>query len=113
MAQSPSKHIESTVSKDNHNLSILLTAISAVPEERDRIRLIVSGIPSLLSCRLSGIGLFEEGNASWNITIQSKGQLLSEHDINPMLSELNNLFKEIITNRSFHQIDNQAQLQIA
>ena len=113
MAQSPSKHIESTVSKDNQNLSILLTAISAVPEERERIRLIVSGIPSLLSCRLSGIGLFEEGNASWNITIQSKGQLLSEHDINPMLSELNNLFKEIITNRSFHQIDNQAQLQIA
>ena len=104
MAQSSLKNIDSTAaSKNNQNLSVLLTAISAVPKEHERIRLIVSGIPSLLSCRLSGIGLFDEGNASWEITIQSKGQLLSEHETNPMLSDLNKLFNEIITHGSLHQ----------
>lgn len=111
MPQSPSKHIENTGSYNNQNLSVLLTAISAVPEEHKRIQLIVSGIPSLLSCRLSGIGLIEEGNTSWNVTIQSEGQLLSEHDTNPMLSELNTLFKDVLANGSIHQIDSQTLLQ--
>lgn len=113
MAQSQTKQLESPGINDNQSLSVLLTAIAAVPEEYDRIRLIVSGIPSLLPCSLSGVGLYEEVNASWNITFQIKGQLLSENDTNSMLSELNTLFKDVLAQGSLHQIDNQKKPESA
>ena len=111
MAQPSTKKIESHLYEENQNLSVLITAISAIPEEDERIRLIVTGIPSLLSCELSGIGLIEDSNTNWNITIQGKGQLLSENKIKPMLSELNNLFNEITNDSSLYRIDSQIKLQ--
>ena len=41
-----------------HPLWTFITAISGVSDELERARLTATGLPSLLSCRLSGIALF-------------------------------------------------------
>ncbi len=50
-------------------LSILLTATSTVQDEVERARLIATGIPSLLSCRVSGLALC---GYSWTVFLNQQ-----------------------------------------
>ncbi len=44
-----------------------LTALSGVSEELERARLTATGLPSLLPCRLSGVALVDESEATWSL----------------------------------------------
>ena len=111
MAQPHSKKKVKSENNKDQSFSILLTAVSAVSDENDLIRLVVSGISSILPCCLSGIGIFDEKNSSWNITIQQKEKFLSKDEIKPILFELNVLFNEIFVDGKLKQIDDKQKAQ--
>ena len=109
MAQPQTKKNVNSENNKDQSFSILLTAVSAVSDENDLIRLVVSGISSILPCSFSGIGIFDEKNSSWNITIQQKEKLLSKNEIKPILFEFNALFNEIFVDGKLKQIDDKQQ----
>jgi len=63
-------------SPDMEALTLLLAATSTIEDELERARLIATGIPALLSCRVSGVVL---GDGTWTPFLSYP------QDINPML----------------------------
>jgi PAS domain S-box-containing protein len=65
-----------------------LTAVSAVTDEAERARLTVTFLPSLVPCRLSGIGLLDEESQNWQPIFQLDGEQLDADRSATFLSEL-------------------------
>ena len=47
-----------------HLLWTFMTAISGISDELERARLMATGLPSLLPCRLSGVALVDESETT-------------------------------------------------
>ena len=61
----------------SHALWLLLTAIAAAEQESERVRLVATGIPSLLECSLSGLALRREADGRWDPVLHKEGQPVS------------------------------------
>ena len=79
-----------------NRLLTLLMAVSGVSDELERARLTATGLPSLLSCRVSGLALFDE--AGWRLILhqegQKEGEQLASSLVDEVLAELEPLFQE-------------------
>ena len=58
----------------SRSLWLLLTAIGAADQESERARLVATGIPSLLACTLSGLGLRDEAYGRWDLVLHREEQ---------------------------------------
>ena len=77
-----------------HALWTFLTAISGVTDELERARLAATGLPSLLSCHLSGLALLEDDAATWRVSLQQGGRQLDAPDVNGVLADVEVLAQE-------------------
>ncbi len=73
-----------------------LTALSGVSEELERARLTATGLPSLLPCRLSGVALVDEREATWRLFLQTDGNQVGPPETEQLLTELESLFQEAL-----------------
>ena len=81
-----------------NRLLTLLMAVSGVSDELERARLTATGLPSLFSCRVSGLALFDEAESSWRLILhqqgQQEGEPLASSLADEVLAELEPLFQE-------------------
>lgn len=94
MEQSAMQDTDGKVFEALEALWMLLTATATVVDERERVRLTVTGMPSLVPCRVSGIALRHETGACWHLVLQQEGQQLPATDTAGMLPELAPLFAQ-------------------
>ena len=78
-----------------HGLCMLLTAISGPSDELERARLIATGLPSLLSCHFSGVGLVDERATTWHWILQKDGRQVDVPQAERFGAELAPLFQEV------------------
>lgn len=83
-----------------HPLWMLITAISGVDDQVERARLTATGLPSVLPCHFSGVGLIDEGKTLSNLIIQMNGHQLSLHQTEKLLADLEPLYQEALRNPS-------------
>ena len=74
--------------QSTHALWTFLTAISGVTDEFERARLAATGLPSLLSCHLSGLALLDDGEATWRVSLQQGGRQLDAPDVDDVLADV-------------------------
>ena len=93
MAGSPDSPGATNVS-DTGALWTFLTALSAVSDELERARLTATGLPSLLSCDVSGVALLRESDSTWQLTLQKDGHQLDSLVGNRVKTDLEGLARE-------------------
>jgi len=71
-----------------------LAAVVAIEDDLERARLIASGIPSLISCDLSGVALRDEATGGWSLAFTKDGQQVSSKETKAVISDLGTLFEE-------------------
>ncbi len=76
-----------------HPLWSFLAALSGVADELERARLIATGLPSLVPCRLSGVALFDEEEETWRLVLQIAGQQLVAAATEELLPDLERPFQ--------------------
>lgn len=76
-----------------HPLWSFLTALSGVADGLERARLIATGLPSLVPCRLSGVALFDDEEETWSLVLQIAGEELAATATEELLSDLERPFK--------------------
>lgn len=72
------------------------SALSGVHDELERARLTATGLPSLLSCHMSGVALIDDKGAAWNLIAQKDGQSISLPLTKQFVAELDALFAETL-----------------
>ncbi len=77
-------------------LNMLMT-ISGIGDEFERARLMATGLPSLFSCRISGLALFDDVESTWHLILQQDGQPLVSELIDEVSAELQPLLQEALT----------------
>ena len=77
----------------SHSLWSFLTASSVIPDQYEWARFTATGLPSLLTCRLSGVALFDEEGETWVLVLQSGGRLLPATATERFLPDLEPLFQ--------------------
>ena len=82
-------------SASSPHLWTLLTAVSGINDERERARFIATGLPSLLSCRFSGIALVDQGDAAWTVVAQANKREVDESLSEQIRAELVPLFQQV------------------
>jgi len=83
-------------SRSAQPLWTFMTAFSGVSDELERARLIATGLPSLLPCQVSGVGLVGESEASWSLIVQKDGQQVGFPQTERIWAELEPLFQEAL-----------------
>ena len=73
-----------------------MTMIQGVSDEHERARLMATGIPSLLPCRVSGVALLGEGEPTWRLVIQKDGRPLDLPQAQQICTALEPLFQSAL-----------------
>ena len=76
-----------------HPLWSFLTALSGVADELEWARLIATGLPSLVPCRLSGVALLDEEEETWSLVLQIAGKQLAATATEKLLPDLERHFQ--------------------
>ena len=79
-----------------HLLWTFMTAISGVSDELEQARLIATGVPALLPCRLSGLALVDESETTWSLIVQKDGYQVDSPQTEQICVELEPLFQEAL-----------------
>lgn len=74
----------------------ILTTMAAVEEEEECIRLLLTSIPALLQCRVSGMALRVETEEGWQLRLQQEGQHCPVMDTEKMRAVLDPFFGEAL-----------------
>lgn len=79
-----------------HSLWMFITAISGIDDQAERARLTATGLPSLLSCHVSGVALIDDGKAPSHLIIQKNGHEVSSDHTEKLLADLESLYQEAL-----------------
>ena len=79
-----------------HVLWTFMTALSGASDELERARLMASGLPSLLSCGLSGVALLDETNDTWSLIAENERQDIGSPRAERLLTELEPVLQEAL-----------------
>ncbi len=93
MARRPrNRHRED--SSESRPLWRLLTTLSAVGDELERARLTATGLPSVVPCELSGLGLWSEPAEPPRLRLQQDGRELGAPVLDDVRDDLDRLAQE-------------------
>ncbi len=79
-----------------HELWTFMMALSGASDERERARLMATGIPSVLSCRMSGVALVDETQDTWSLVAQSGGHEIGAPRTEQLLTGLQPIFEDAL-----------------